>query len=60
MTISPTHEVMISAIADLILDDGHVAVGAASPIPAAAALLARELSNGRLRVSLLGSRAHNP
>jgi glutaconate CoA-transferase subunit B len=37
----------------------HVAVGAASPIPAAAALLAQALSGGRLRVSLLGSAEHN-
>jgi hypothetical protein len=41
---------------------GHVAVGAASPIPATAALLARERANlhnlRRLYVSLLGSRAH--
>ena len=39
----------------------HVAVGAASPIPATAALLAREKANlsnlGRPYVSLLGSRA---
>ena len=39
---------------------GHVAVGAASPIPGAAALLARERSGGRLRVSVLGSERHNP
>jgi glutaconate CoA-transferase subunit B len=36
----------------------HVAVGAASPIPATAALLAREQGGGRPYVSLLGSRAH--
>src|SRR5438876_6284084 len=34
----------------------HVAVGAASPIPSAAALLARERGKGRPYVSLLGSR----
>src|SRR5271156_3854805 len=36
----------------------HVAVGAASPIPATAALLARGSGGGRPYVSLLGSRAH--
>jgi glutaconate CoA-transferase, subunit B len=36
----------------------HVAVGAASPIPATAALLAREKGGGSPYVSLLGSRAH--
>jgi len=38
---------------------GHVAVGASSPIPGAAVLLARARSGGRLRVSLLGSEDHN-
>ena len=38
----------------------HVAVGAASPIPGAAALLARERSGGAMRVSVLGSARHNP
>ena len=37
----------------------HVAVGASSPIPGAAALLARCRSRGRLQVSLLGSVRHN-
>jgi glutaconate CoA-transferase, subunit B len=36
----------------------HVAVGAQSPIPATAALLAREQGGGKPYVSLLGSRAH--
>jgi glutaconate CoA-transferase subunit B len=35
----------------------HVAVGAASPIPGSAAFLARELSGGALRVSMLGQSA---
>jgi glutaconate CoA-transferase subunit B len=38
---------------------GHVAVGAASPIPGAAALLARA-RDARLRVSIRGSERHNP
>ncbi|GAB4258663.1 MAG: hypothetical protein Kow0013_00680 [Pararhodobacter sp.] len=33
---------------------GHVAVGMASPLPAAGALLARECSGGRMQVSILG------
>ncbi|MPZ57760.1 MAG: CoA synthetase [Rhizobiales bacterium] len=56
-------ELLASVIADLIGDVRHVAVGNASPIPATAALLARE--RGRLEglsrphVSLLQSRKHN-
>ena len=47
-------------IARLIGDVRHVAVGNASPIPATAALLARERDgNGRPYVSLLQSRKHN-
>jgi glutaconate CoA-transferase, subunit B len=51
-----TEELLADVIAGLIGDARHVAVGAASPIPAAAALLARARGNGRPRVSLLGSR----
>src|SRR5205823_13820410 len=51
-----TEELLADVIAGLIGDARHVAVGAASPIPAAAALLARTRGNGRPRVSLLGSR----
>lgn len=51
-------ELLIGVIAEMLKDLGHVAVGAASPIPGAAALLARRLSGGRLRVSILGSEAH--
>ena len=53
-------EIMIGAIAPMLAGLRHVAVGASSPIPGSAALLARALSDGRLRVSLLGSREHNP
>ncbi|MCL4766718.1 MAG: CoA synthetase [Hyphomicrobiaceae bacterium] len=53
-------EVMIGAITRMLDGLGHVAVGASSPIPGSAALLARALSGGALRVSLLGSRRHNP
>ena len=52
--------VMIAVIARQLEGLGHVAVGAASPVPAAATLLARELSGGRLRISILGSEHHNP
>lgn len=53
-------EIMIGAIAPMLAGLSHVAVGNSSPIPGSAALLARALSGGRLRVSLLGSRQHNP
>ncbi len=56
---SPT-EGLIFTIAGLLEGVGHVAVGASSPIPGAAALLARALaaqhSRPPLRVSILGSR----
>jgi glutaconate CoA-transferase, subunit B len=52
-------ELLAGTIAGLIGDARHVAVGASSPIPAAAALLARELGHGRPYVSLLGSRRHS-
>ena len=54
MTVRP-EELLASVIADLIGDVRHVAVGNASPIPATAALLARERGQGRPYVSLLGS-----
>jgi glutaconate CoA-transferase subunit B len=49
-------ELLADVIAGLIGDAHHAAIGASSPIPAAAALLARERGNGRPQVSLLGSR----
>jgi glutaconate CoA-transferase subunit B len=52
-------ELLADVIARLIGDVRHVAVGNASPIPATAALLARERGNGRPYVSLLQSRMHN-
>src|SRR5271167_2716864 len=51
-------ELLADVICRLIGDVRHVAVGAASPIPATAALLAREKGGGRPYVSLLGSRDH--
>jgi glutaconate CoA-transferase, subunit B len=52
-------ELLIAAVADLIGHVRHVAVGNASPIPAAAALLQRARGKGRPYVSLLQSRKHN-
>jgi len=55
-------ELLISQLADLLVNDKHVAVGAASPIPGAAALLAKEeakLINKRLRVTILHSNRYN-
>src|SRR5262245_20589129 len=49
-------ELLAGVIAGLIGSARHVAIGTSSPIPAAAALLARERGNGRPQVSLLGSR----
>jgi len=50
---------LISEIADLIGDAKHVATGALSPIPTAAAMLARRRSGGRMRVTILGSRRNS-
>jgi glutaconate CoA-transferase subunit B len=52
-------ELLADVIAGLIGDARHAAIGNASPIPATAALLARERGRGRPYVSLLGSRRHN-
>jgi glutaconate CoA-transferase, subunit B len=52
-------ELLIDTLAGMLAGLGHVAVGAASPIPGAAALLARARDPG-LRVSILGSERHNP
>jgi glutaconate CoA-transferase subunit B len=52
-------EGLACTIARLIGDARHVAVGAASPIPATAAFLLRE-KNPSLRISLLQKRAGNP
>ena len=54
MSRACTEEIMIGVIARMLSGLSHVAVGAASPVPGSAALLARELSGGALRVSLLG------
>jgi len=53
-------ELLACCIARLIGDAGHVAVGAASPIPAAGVYLARFLYRKSLRISLLHKRSGNP
>jgi len=52
-------ELLIDVLAGMLEGLRHVAVGAASPIPGAAALLARA-RGPKLRVSILGSERHNP
>ena len=59
MTECCPQELLIDTLAGMLAGLGHVAVGAASPIPGAAALLARA-REPRLRVSILGSERHNP
>jgi glutaconate CoA-transferase, subunit B len=48
-------ELLIAVLARRLPDHGHVVAGAISPIPAAAAMLARERSGERLRITVLGS-----
>ena len=51
-------ELLIATLARRLPDVGHVVSGAVSPMPAAAVLLARERSRGRLRITVLGSSRH--
>ncbi len=55
-------EFLITTIARLLQGDDvrHVAVGAASPIPGAAALLARHIGGGTPRVALIHGKETNP
>jgi glutaconate CoA-transferase subunit B len=53
-------ELLIVTLADMLRGDRHVAVGAASPIPGAAALLAKSEATRRMHVSILHSMRHNP
>ncbi len=53
-------ELLIVTLADMLRGDRHVAVGAASPIPGAAALLAKSEATQRMHVSILHSIRHNP
>lgn len=59
MTACSDEELLADVIANLIGTSRHVAVGNASPIPAAAAILARERGRGTPYVSLLQSRKRN-
>lgn len=60
MTDPKLDMLLITTLADMLTGLRHVAVGAASPIPAAAALLAQARGEGTPRVSILGSEQHNP
>lgn len=52
-------ELLVAVIARLLDGCRHVVVGASSPIPGAAALLRRELNQGAMRVTILGSNRYN-
>ena len=52
-------EILIASIADMLDGLNHIAVGASSPVPGAAAMLARARHPDRTRVSVLGSEANN-
>lgn len=52
-------ELLICVLARLIEGVRHVAVGAASPIPGAAALLVQDLSPQRMHLTVLASRRYN-
>ena len=58
--MSAYEELLIATLCRLIGDARRVAVGAASPIPAAAALLAEALSDGAVRPMILGSARAGP
>jgi len=58
MDVRP-EELLIDLLARMIATDRHVAVGAASPIPGAAALLAQIEASHRMHVTLLHSRRDN-
>lgn len=63
MSEASREELLISTLADILAGDRHVAVGAASPIPGAAALLAKAEKaerGGRMQVSIIHSRKDNP
>jgi glutaconate CoA-transferase subunit B len=55
MTAPRPEETLATTIAGLLEGARHIAVGMASPLPATGALLARERSGGRMRVSILGN-----
>ena len=59
MTEIKPEELLIDLVLRLISGAKHIAIGANSPIPAAAAFLAQRLGNGRPYVSLQQSAKHN-
>ena len=59
MTVADEKKALICLIAGLLRDCNHVAVGAASPIPGAAALLAKAAWGSPKHVNILGSVANN-
>ncbi len=54
-----SEELLIGVLAGLLEGMGHIAVGASSPIPGSAALLARARSGGATRITMLGSARDN-
>ena len=58
MSASPS-ELLIATITRLLEGCRNVVIGNASPIPGSGALLARELSGGAMRVTILGSREYS-
>tara|TARA_Y100001970_G_scaffold294256_1_gene449238 strand:+ start:25567 stop:26307 length:741 start_codon:yes stop_codon:yes gene_type:complete len=52
-------ELLITVVSRMLRDLNHVAVGASSPIPGAAALLASGLGKGSPKVTILGSKSVN-
>jgi glutaconate CoA-transferase subunit B len=58
-TFVDAREILIAAIARRLDGCRLIAVGNSSPMPGAAALLARARSGGATRVNVLGSRRHN-
>ena len=58
VSASPS-ELLIGAIARLLEGCRNVVIGNASPLPGSGALLARELSGGEMRVTILGSREYS-
>lgn len=59
MTEVKPEELLAATLAGQIPDVRHIAVGAASPIPAAAALLHQARAPGRVHVTILHSRRYN-
>ena len=52
-----SEELLIAVISRLLTDCGHIAVGVSSPIPGAASLLAQEVADRRVRVSVIGAQS---